>query len=192
MSDIAVTITTQNFVAVVQTQNIEAVVQSTLNIPVVLSTQSLPVVVDTTNTPVVISTASIPVVVGIQGPTGATGPSGASVLSKTAGETLGGNRVVMVDTDGKVYYADRSIVSHANKVLGLTQGAASVSTAVNVQTYGVMTEPSWNWDMTKPVFLSTTGLLTQTAPAAGFILMLGFPISTTSMLIDIDKPIVIQ
>lgn len=127
---------------------------------------------------------------GLQGPPGATVISGA-ILPKTAGENLGGNRVVIISTDGKAYYADRTNPEHTHKVLGITTGAVNIGESASIQTFGEMTEGSWNWDVTKPLFVGTNGLMTQTAPSSGFVLEIGVPLTPTSIFIDIGKPIIL-
>lgn len=171
---------------------INVTVNTTQNMPVVVKVSDIATIVTTQNIPVTLSAATnIPTIVGIQGVQGIQGLTVVSnTADKIAGEVLSGNRAVMVNTDGKVYYADKNTLSHATKILGITHGSATLGATVSVQTYGVMTEPSWTWDMSLPIFLSTGGLLIQTAPTTGFMLMLGFPLSSSSMLIDIDKPII--
>ena len=127
---------------------------------------------------------------GLQGPPGATVISGA-IIPKTAGENLGGNRVVAIGTDGQAYYANQTNPEHTHKVLGITTGAVIIGESASIQTFGEMTEVSWNWDMTKPLFLGVNGLMTQTAPSSGFVLQLGIPLTPTSIFIDIGKSIVL-
>jgi hypothetical protein len=122
---------------------------------------------------------------------GEPGPAGPDTrfIREIAGEALGGNRVVIVDDDSKAYYADRSISSHTNRVLGITTSAVSQDVFVDIQIFGIMVEPSWNWTMELPIFLSTSGVLTQTAPTSGFILIMGFPVSSSAMMIEKGIPI---
>lgn len=127
----------------------------------------------------------LPVVIGLQGPAG---PS-TTTLSKTAGETLSGHRVVIVGDDGLIYYADKGVDAHKHKVLGITTGAANSGATATIHSYGAITEPSWIWTMGLPVWLSTQGQLTQTPPTSGFILEIGFPLSATTLFVDIDKAI---
>ena len=105
---------------------------------------------------------------------------------------LGGNRMVMAGTTtGTVTYAGTDIINSASRVLGMTLGSAILGDYVTIQPSGVITEPSWNWNVTLPVFLSTNGLLTQTSPASGFSLVVGKPISPTKLLLAIQQPIAV-
>ncbi len=102
-----------------------------------------------------------------------------------AAEALGGHRAVTVDG----YYAGNNIAGHAGKILGITTGAASAGAVATVQTHGKLTEPSWNWLVGSMVFLSTNGQLTQTPPTDGFRIILGRPVTATTLFVDISEPI---
>jgi hypothetical protein len=127
-----------------------------------------------------------------QGPQGIPGPVGsvgATILIYSAGINLSGHRMVVLDDDTMVLYADNTIPAHANKVLGMTVGAAMAGADVTIQSGGELVEPSWNWAMGIPVWLSANGLLTQVVPVSGFSLIIGFPITATKVFIDIKVPI---
>jgi hypothetical protein len=123
-------------------------------------------------------------------PQGIPGRDGSALVNRTAAIVLGGHRAVVLDNSELAIYADSSITSHANKVLGLTTGAASSGAIAAIATYGEFTEPSWSWTPGAPIFLGTNGLITQTAPTSGFLLILGFAIATTKIFIDIKQPII--
>jgi hypothetical protein len=116
---------------------------------------------------------------------------GGSTVAVQAGEALGGHRIVYKNNDGKVYYADCTEISHLNRILGLTVGAINSQANGVVLCFGLITEPSWTWTMGLSVYLSTSGLLTQTAPTSDFALIVGFPTATTSMFIDIQMPVML-
>lgn len=129
---------------------------------------------------------------GIPGQRGEVGPPGETaglLLVYQAGQILSGHRMVVLNADHKAIYADRTVVEHATKVLGMTTGAAILDDYVYVLTRGELVEPSWSWTLDTPVWLNTSGLLTQTVPTVGFSLIIGFPISSTKIFIDIREPI---
>lgn len=126
---------------------------------------------------------------GAQGPAGVDGSVLAAQLTKTAGASLSGHRAVVLNNDGEAIYADSSTISHRDKVLGITTGAASAAAPVTIQTYGELVEPSWAWTLDEPVFLGLTGLLTQTVPVSGFVQRIGFPLTATSLFIDVDDAV---
>ena len=105
--------------------------------------------------------------------------------SVTAAEALSGHRVVTIDG----YYADKDTAGHKFKILGVTQGAASMGSTAVVTTFGEISNVGWSWTVASPVFLSTNGQLTQTAPTTGFRTIIGRPITATSLFVDISEPI---
>jgi hypothetical protein len=129
--------------------------------------------------------------VGIQGPPGPPGQAGVTYLTFIADGPVGGHRVVVTTSAGKVGYADNTNLSHVSAVVGITLGAAVDGAPVNVQTAGEITEPSWNWTLQQPVFLAANGLLTQTAPASGFHLVVGVPTAPTTLIVSIKQPFVL-
>lgn len=126
---------------------------------------------------------------GKYGRQGEPGVSGAShILTYPAGEILSGHRMVVLN-DGEAFYADSTILNHANRVVGMTTGAAMLGADVPIHTEGEITEPSWNWTLDVPVWLGLTGLLTQVVPTSGFSLIIGFPLSAVKLFISIREPI---
>lgn len=158
------------------------------------STQSV-VVVD--------GVASVPVTVvsGVMGPQGPAGPAGSGGSGSfdgtqvfTAGATLSGHRVVTLNTSNRAVYCDAATLGHAGRVLGITTGAASNLADATVQMPGwEITESGWSWDTSKPVFVGLNGALTQTIPtlAGGFAFLqvIGWPITSTKLLISPGEPV---
>lgn len=129
--------------------------------------------------------------VGTQGPPGPPGAAGGSALSLIAGAALGGHRAVR-SLAGAVVYADCETLADASLVLGITQGAAGEGAPVQVQTMGLMTEPSWSWVPDLPVFVGLAGVLTQTPPAAGYRLIVGIATRADQIHIGLKMPIVLE
>lgn len=126
---------------------------------------------------------------GPAGPIGPPGPAGGDVVVVPAAADLGGHRVVR-SSGGFVGYADAYDEDHGDDVLGLTLGAAVAGDDVQVQTAGVITEPSWAWTPEEPIFAGAGGIPTQSAPTdAAFLLVIGFAITATSMRVRIESPI---
>ena len=129
--------------------------------------------------------------VGTQGPPGPPGEMGAAYVEFPAAVPLGGHRVVRV-LAGEAIYADHTTVADANLVLGITRGAVVGGALAQIQTGGLMTEVSWAWTPDAPVFVGAAGVLTQTAPLAGFNLIVGVATSPTQIFIGARMPIVLQ
>lgn len=129
---------------------------------------------------------------GLQGLPGAPGASGDVSFIYRAAFAISGHRIVTLDEQGKAIYASATLASHANRIVGMTTNAAAADDALNVKKFGEVTEPSWNWQLDKPVYLGADGFLTQVppeAPAAKFSVVVGFPISATTLFINIGIPI---
>ena len=127
---------------------------------------------------------------GPPGPMGSAGPSGDADNLFVAGETLGGHRMVTLNADTQAIHADNTNTSHAGRVVGLTLGSAVAGAEVVVRHFGLIQETSWQWDRARPrVFLSTTGLITQTVPDTGFVCAIGYVVSVTQLFITIQPSI---
>lgn len=125
-----------------------------------------------------------------QGPPGVPGGAGGSFVLFPASTAIGGHRAVRL-LGGQLAYASASNVADANLVIGITVSAASQGGAAGVQTSGTMTEPSWSWTPDAPVFCGEQGALTQVAPSAGFVLIIGVAISATRILVGAKMPLIV-
>lgn len=146
-----------------------------------------------THTAVVVAEKPRHVIVtrGIPGPPGPIGPSGGSALSVTAGQDIGGHRLVLLNAQGDAIYADARQLSHAEVVVGLTVFAAVQGQSIDIVRAGIVEEPSWSWVADQPVYLGLDGVPTQTLPpGALFGLVVGFPITPTKLFMSIKPPIV--
>lgn len=139
------------------------------------------VYLDRASTPIVIE-------VGKQGPPGPSADATAGLtIVRTAGENLSGQRAVVIDpTSGKALYASSANVDHADVVVGVTTGAASVDDLVTIRVAGAMTEPGWTWDEDLPVWLGEDGQLTQTVPTTGHSTIVGKPTGPTGLVVAIQ------
>jgi len=126
---------------------------------------------------------------GPQGPQGLGGSSGATSLSYASGVNLGGNRGVMVENSA-AFYASNINLAHAGKLLGITMGAASQNSSVNIQGVGELDGFS-GLTVNSKVYLQENGVISSTMPTAGFIQQVGIALTSTKILINIQPPIVI-
>lgn len=112
-----------------------------------------------------------------------------SEVTVVAGQILSALRGVTLNNLGQAVYADSSSVASAT-LLGLTSTAANLGSFVNVKTHGLVTDLSWSWNK-GPIFITTNGGLTQTAPSNGAIIaQIGRALSSTTLFVDVD-PILI-
>ncbi len=165
---------------------------------VIVVSQPQPATVITANTGQTVVTGTVAqaaqvVNVAEQGPTGPSGPPGTSIdnaIQATAAQTISANTAVAL-VNGQLVPAQSGVASQAGNVLGIAQNGGPAGTLVNVQFAGTMTMSSWNWTMGQPIFVGPNGPLTQTAPTAGFSQVVGVPLSSTTMSIGFQPPILI-
>lgn len=131
---------------------------------------------------------------GPPGPQGPTGNSSNLFVAKAA-VNLSGHRVVILNSERKLEYASCTDLADADRVIGVTYGAASAGADCEVMGNGEMVEGAWNWNVNLPVYLGENGTLTQVepkAPSAKFCMVVGFPISSTSVFIKPRDPFLIS
>jgi len=123
-----------------------------------------------------------------QGVKGDPGEAGSMYFEYPVAYAMSGHRIVVLNENQQAIYASNLTPLHANKILGMTIEAV-ISGNIRIQNGGVLTEPSWSWILDTPIWLGIDGFMTQTAPVSGFSLIIGFPVSSTSMFIDFREPI---
>ena len=96
---------------------------------------------------------------------------------------LGGHRVVQI-FDGLASYANNTDAYYGQ--LALTMSSVEEGATFKAYTTGVVSEPSWNF-VKGPVFLSVNGLITQTKPTTGTVVLVGRAISQTSMSLQFQQ-----
>ena len=100
-----------------------------------------------------------------------------------AADTIHGRRAVCADS-GQCYHPDLSVPVDALRIVGVTTQAGTTGTDVIVQVSGRMTNATWAW-VAGPVYSDDEGVLTQTAPATGWIVQVGRAIDATTIEIDV-------
>lgn len=108
------------------------------------------------------------------------------ILTGSAKETLSGHRIVTVDQEGSLLYADKDERGHAQRVLGMLLQAGTSD--LQVLTEGSFEDPSMSF-VVGPVFLGKYGSLTFEPPTSGFVLQVGKAVSKTKIYIHIGFPI---
>ena len=125
---------------------------------------------------------------GDTGPAGPPGPSGTAIYEFVAQAPMGGHRIIALDEAGVPVYASNDDPDSALRAVGISLNAADIGGTIRVQAEGAITEPSWGWLTDRPVYLGKDGLLTQTVPTypdAQVAMIVGFPISPTSIFFNL-------
>jgi len=126
----------------------------------------------------------------LRGPAGPTGPSSPNTTaSAVAGQTMGGQKVVYSNVDGKAYLVNNTTVSQAGKILGFTDTAVVADATFDVVNGGtVLLSGLVPGDR---YYAGLTGGVTNTRPTVGFVQQVGIAMTTTVLAIQICMPIVL-
>jgi hypothetical protein len=102
-----------------------------------------------------------------------------------ASTSLSALRCITTDSSGLAKYATPDSLANA-VVIGISTTAANTGENITIKTSGQITDASWNW--TKgAIYLGANGVLTQTAPSGGSIVVhVAKAITATTLIIDID------
>lgn len=126
---------------------------------------------------------------GVQGPMG---PSGGAGIERIADGNVSGHRAVRATSAMGVAYADPSTPAHKDLVVGITTTAALSGDPLTVLASGALVEPSWAWTPNALIYAGANGTLTQVPPSSGWLRILGFATSATSMVVQLLPPIVLS
>lgn len=113
-------------------------------------------------------------------------PFGPPISTLPAGVVLSAFTVAAVQGN---FFVNADVNTPGLVAVGLVDGGALAGASVNIQYEGPITNVGWNWALNLPVFVGANGALTQTPPTSGYMQVLGYPLSPTTLLIDIEEPI---
>lgn len=94
--------------------------------------------------------------------------------------------VVTTDLDGSALLASSQDVNHGDRVLGVK---VTVDLTPVVLTFGPVSNPSWNWQTNKVVFLGVNGVVTQDPFTGQVVQALGYAISPTEIFVRVSHGI---
>lgn len=97
-------------------------------------------------------------------------------------------RVVYAGASGPEL-ADKDTLTQQDKLIGITiTSAAASGETVKVVTEGKIEDPSFSFTV-GPIYLGSSGVITQTRPSSGLLVQLGVAISATQLHIRIEPAI---
>lgn len=176
-------VSSNNRATVVLNSRTVANVLATQNAVRIAESNSLGTTVDRTTTTNVAAAG----IRGLQGEPGANGDK--VIVNRITPVATGGHRIVYGASNNSVLLASSEDLVNSDNILGMTINATGIGETAQVQTYGPITEPGWNWTPGEPLFLTTNGQMTHDTPVSGVQIQLGFAESATTVFIDIDTPI---
>jgi|WetSurMetagenome_2_1015567.scaffolds.fasta_scaffold13325_5 hypothetical protein len=145
-----------------------------------------------------VSGGFVEIVDGNGAPTGAvyvTGAGGTTPVAigtsfvsfRTAYQGIQSHRVVY-DLDGvRADLADPTDIAKCLTILGVTDIAATMGSVMKITAKGeISSYPGLN---SGPIYLGAGGVITQAIPTSGVLVKLGYVISSTKIIISIDRPL---
>lgn len=110
-------------------------------------------------------------------------------ITAISGHDINGHRIVRID-DGVAHYANNSDVELPHSAVGMTTMSTLKDYKTRIQVSGDITEPSWNFDSGKPVFLHMNGEISTNCPDTGYVQIIGTTITNNTISINIQQPII--
>lgn len=112
-------------------------------------------------------------------------------LGGMAAETIFLGYAVGVDATGQFFLVDSTNPSDAGKCVGIAEASALPGQNLRVVTAGPFDKASYSFTPGEPVFVGVGGALTQTIPASGFEQEVGYAVTATKILVDIEPALVL-
>lgn len=100
----------------------------------------------------------------------------------------------LAQTAAGLVYADCTIPEHGRSLVGMTLSAGAANTQATIADNGEIHEPSWNFIVSEPIYLGTSGNFTQTPPTTpgSIIMQVGYATSLNSIELKFSTPIIIS
>jgi hypothetical protein len=110
-------------------------------------------------------------------------PSGSLVSKYKAAITIAQFKVVHLTNTSNVVNLASNTTSATAPVIAIAMQAVGVNQIGSFMKNGEITNPSWNWQLNKPIFLGTNGDLTQTPPTTPYTIIqkVAFPVSAQTI-----------
>lgn len=116
-------------------------------------------------------------------------PSGGQDLSVfiPAGETISAVKAVY-EENSELFLGDPMLFTKSN-IIGISQTGATIGNQVRIIEKGRFFDSSFSFVLGEPVFLASSGGITQVEPISGFRVLLGYAIAENGFNINIQEPI---
>jgi len=105
------------------------------------------------------------------------------VIEVTAGGAVTAFRAGAI-VAGAAVHADNTTSGHKGLLRGVFRASKSIGETSQLQVFGPMRNTDWAWTAEQPVYLGTSGTLTQTRPASGFVQVIGWADTPTQLFIN--------
>lgn len=105
------------------------------------------------------------------------------------GQPINALRCVMLNSAGSLVTCSGSDPSSFSRMLGLLVASALPGDQVSPVRSGLVTDSSWAWDTSLPVYVGDLGALTQDLAGLAYIQIAGYPETATSVYMDVEDAI---
>lgn len=109
------------------------------------------------------------------------------VVEATTGESVTAFRAGAI-IGGVAIHADNTNAEHHGRLRGVFRANTAEGETAQLQVLGPMRNPDWEWTADQPIYLGTTGNLTQTKPLIGFVQIIGWADTPTQVFVNPREP----
>jgi len=103
-------------------------------------------------------------------------------------ENISALRLVTAIDSTDIELANNNIYS-SSKVLGLSLQSGNIGDEIEVLLFGKVEDNSFSFTLNEPLFLTSNGQITSTAPTSDFSVNIGHSLGVGAIFIDIKEPI---
>lgn len=108
----------------------------------------------------------------------------------TAGEILGGQRLVMLK-DGKAFYYDITNENNLGTFIGITNQSSVTDTDIDVYGFGQVINFGWGLTPNATYYAGTNGQMTTTAPTLGILQRIGVAVDANTLRMQLSEPLIL-
>lgn len=115
-------------------------------------------------------------------------------LDFEAAVPLSADRLVALNSEGKLIYADHRYPELATAIVGLTRTAVAAGGKPIIADTGVLSSDGWNFIPSLPLFLGIEGQLTQypNTITTGALIQVGKAVKSKQILLEIEDPTLLE
>lgn len=110
------------------------------------------------------------------------------ILERLASESISALKVVYLDSNTTCALSDNSDFYRATSC-GVAINAGTNGDIVKILSFGIIEDSSFAFGINEPIYLSSNGAITSTAPATGILTKIGYGLGLGAIYVKIEKPI---
>lgn len=107
-----------------------------------------------------------------------------STKSFIAGTAISSGKVLIIETDGKVYPFDVNNPDHFDKYLGVAYTAATIGNSCDVVMEGIVNVSGTGWIAGVSYYIAASSLPTSIPPISGLVKEIGVGVENDSILLN--------